>query len=260
MAPKPFLSNWVRKPSGSRGASSFSGTLHLGHGAPAAPRVQACSPSHGRSGWLSHTRPQSSHREQFIQRLIPSAPWAAVICGTCTHGVLDAMGVNRCSARASHQRTGFLRRHSFASFPRRIFPCGPIPLIAPFLEIGLGPVRQEDLPCAFEVGAGLVEGHRRAVLMFAGMRAGIEAARPFSGGGIVRVADALGDRARADVAPIDVPAFLRGIRRSAANELGHEPMIAPTGRGVMPLDIGPSLRGRTMARGARTCFAWCDRR
>jgi hypothetical protein len=32
------------------------------------------------------------------------------------HGVLDAMGVNRRAARASHQRAGFLRRHLFAGF------------------------------------------------------------------------------------------------------------------------------------------------
>jgi hypothetical protein len=33
---------------------------------PAPPQVQACSPSHGRSGWLSHTQPQSSQTEHFM--------------------------------------------------------------------------------------------------------------------------------------------------------------------------------------------------
>jgi hypothetical protein len=42
-------------PSGSRGILPFSGTLHHGQGAPAAPQVQACSPAHGRAGWFSHT-------------------------------------------------------------------------------------------------------------------------------------------------------------------------------------------------------------
>jgi hypothetical protein len=64
------LLNSVLKPSGKRGALSFSGTLHQGQGAPAPPQVQACSPSHGRSGWLSQIQSQSSHREHFIQRRI----------------------------------------------------------------------------------------------------------------------------------------------------------------------------------------------
>ena len=63
---QPLVSNSVRKPSSSRGVSSFTGKLHCGQGAPAAPQVQACSPSHGRAGWFSHTQPQSSHREHFM--------------------------------------------------------------------------------------------------------------------------------------------------------------------------------------------------
>jgi hypothetical protein len=41
---------------------------------------------------------------------------------------------------------------------------------------------------------------------------------------VVRLAGADRDRARADVAPIDVPAFLGGVVRSAAGEFGHAPL------------------------------------
>ena len=50
------------------------------------------------------------------------------------------------------------RLKPLAGIPQRIFPRGPISLIAPRLKIGLGAVRQEHLPCAFEVGPGLLEG------------------------------------------------------------------------------------------------------
>jgi hypothetical protein len=42
------------------------GSLQLRQGAPAPPQPQACSPSHGRSGWPSHTHPESSHTEHFF--------------------------------------------------------------------------------------------------------------------------------------------------------------------------------------------------
>jgi hypothetical protein len=73
----------------------------------------------------------------------------------------------------------------------------PVPLIAPHPKIGLGSVRQKDLPCGFEIGAGLVEGGCRAAMVFAGGRARIEAAVSLPWTGIVRVAGA--DRNRADM-------------------------------------------------------------
>jgi hypothetical protein len=118
-----------------RGASSFSGR---GQGAPAAPQVQACSPCHGRSGWLSHTQPQSSQSEYFISASNPISRMGGGDMRDVHHGVLDAMGVNHLAARAPHQRAGFLRRHPFAGFPHRIFPRGPVLLIAPRLKIGFG--------------------------------------------------------------------------------------------------------------------------
>jgi len=59
------------------------------------------------------------------------------------------------------------------------FLAAEIPLIAPFLKICFGSVRQKDLPCLFKTGASFVEGHGRTALMFTGMRARIEATVPF---------------------------------------------------------------------------------
>jgi hypothetical protein len=58
------FSNSVLKPLGARGSSSLA--LHRGHGAPAPPQSQARSPWKSRSGWSSHTQPQSSQTAHFI--------------------------------------------------------------------------------------------------------------------------------------------------------------------------------------------------
>jgi hypothetical protein len=55
------------------------------------------------------------------------------------------------------------------------------------------------------------------------MAAWIEAASPAPRVLAKRNADALGDRADADVAIIDVPAFVLGFLISAAGEGGHAP-------------------------------------
>jgi hypothetical protein len=68
------------------------------------------------------------------------------------------MAVKNLTAGASHCRIGFLRRHPLASFPHRIFAFGPVPGVALCLKIGLGSVRQKDLPRLLKIGAGLVEG------------------------------------------------------------------------------------------------------
>jgi len=53
---------------------------------------------------------------------------------------------------------------------------------------------QEHPPCDFEIGAGLLEGRGGVGADFARTRARIEAAVPFPLIGVVRIADALGDR------------------------------------------------------------------
>jgi hypothetical protein len=69
---QPFWSNSVLKPFGARG--SVSPWLHHGHGSPAPPQVQACSPCHGRSGWSSQTSRNPHKRRTFIGSPDPAAP------------------------------------------------------------------------------------------------------------------------------------------------------------------------------------------
>ena len=60
------------------GASAHLQGCNSGHGIPAPPQVQACSPSHGLSGWLSHTHPQSSQTasvERSCDSQIDSSAW-----------------------------------------------------------------------------------------------------------------------------------------------------------------------------------------
>ena len=57
--------------------------------------------------------------------------------------------------------------------------------------------------------------------MFTPIRSRIEAAAPLPSLGIVRIADALGDRTGVDVTEEDLPAFLPVIDGSAAGEFGH---------------------------------------
>ncbi len=81
-------------------------------------------------------------------------------------------------ATARFARTMARRLKLLAGIPQRIFSRGPIPLIAPFLKIRFGSLRQKHLPCALEIGAGLIQCERGTALMFARMRARIEATGP----------------------------------------------------------------------------------
>jgi hypothetical protein len=62
-------------------------------------------------------------------------------------------------------------------------------------------------------------------LMFARLRAWIEAAAPFPRLGVMRIADALNDRARLDIATVNLPAFLSVVFGSAACEFRHVAQI-----------------------------------
>jgi hypothetical protein len=57
--------------------------------------------------------------------------------------------------------------------------------------------------------------------MFTRMRARIEPAVPFPLIGIVRIADALGNRPNVNIAEINVPAVMAVVCGSAAGEFGH---------------------------------------
>jgi hypothetical protein len=91
------------------------------------------------------------------------------------------MPIELCATRTVHHRSRDLRGKLFAPIPHCIFTGGPVALIAPSLEIGLGPLGQENAPCIFKAGAGLFECRGGAALVFARLAAMIEAYRPFSG-------------------------------------------------------------------------------
>src|ERR1700736_6068246 len=80
--------------------------------------------------------------------------------------------------------------------------------------------------------------------MLARLTAGIETARPSPWVFVMRNAGADRDRADVDIAIVDMPAFLAGIRRSAAGERGHAPLkrnlISPANR---PRGWGWNKRG-----------------
>jgi hypothetical protein len=105
-------------------------------------------------------------------------------------------------AKAPRPPLRHLGRETVPGVPHFVFPCSPSPLLAPFLKIALGALRQEHLPSLFEFCAGVVECRRRSVVLFAG----IEAAGPFPRVGVARGVGARGDGAGLDIAIIDVPA------------------------------------------------------
>ena len=136
------------------------------------------------------------------------------MCGTwMTVSSSRWMAVKRLAAGAGHQRVWLLGRQPLAALPHGIFLFRPLLLVTPGLEIGLGPLRQEDAPSGLEVGPGLVEGRGRAGGALTGVSARIEPARPAPRGLVARDPDALADRADPDVAIEYLSAFLCTDRR-----------------------------------------------
>jgi len=78
-------------------------------------------------------------------------------------------------------------------------------------------------PTRLRSRTGLVERGSGAALVFTRMRPGIETAMPFPRILIMGIAAADRDRAGVHIPIVDVPAFLAGVSRSAAGELGHSP-------------------------------------
>ena len=85
---------------------------------------------------------------------------------------------------------------TFSSIESGIFPRGPIALIAPCLEIGIGPLREEDAPSRLKVGAGLAERRGCTPAALARSRARIKSAAPLPLRSGARVAGTLRDHAR----------------------------------------------------------------
>src|SRR6266852_6071109 len=98
--------------------------------------------------------------------------------GDVGQGILEAVAIKHLAAGTAHHRAGLLRRQPLARVPHRIFPSRPVALIAPSLKISLSSFRQKHPPCALEIGAGLVEGGGRAVLLLARIGSRVKPAMP----------------------------------------------------------------------------------
>jgi hypothetical protein len=118
-------------------------------------------------------------------------------------------------------------RHPFAPVEAAIFLSGPRLMLAPRLEVSVGPLRQEGAPRDLECGASGLERHGGTGAAFARSTAGLEAAIPLPLGCCAGVADAFRDRADLHVAVVDAPAFLRETAIASAGEGGHGPIISP---------------------------------
>jgi len=132
--------------------------------------------------------------------------------------ILDVLAVNVAAARivavepraagARHHANRCQGSHPFAARPHPIFPRCPVALFPPFLEIGLGQVRQDIAPSRFEARACLFEIGRGAAPAPTRFHAGIEAAAPFPLIDLDGTTGAARDRAYTYVAVVDVPAIL----------------------------------------------------
>src|ERR1700730_16531069 len=136
--------------------------------------------------------------------------------GDVDQGILEAVAVEGFAAGALPQRTRFLRRKPLTGLAHRIFSRGPISLVTPGLKFCFGPVRKKHPPSVLEIGAGLVEGGGRAILLLARMRPGIETATPSPRIFVMRNAAADRDRTGVHIPLVNVPAFLGGVSRTAA--------------------------------------------
>jgi hypothetical protein len=108
------------------------------------------------------------------------------------------------AARLTH----VTRRHPFTPIKAAVFFCRPGLLIARFLKVCLGPLREEDTPRRHERGARQVERRGGTASALAWSRARIEAAAPLPFGCSTGIANALRDRAGEHVAIVDAPSLL----------------------------------------------------
>ena len=128
------------------------------------------------------------------------------------------------AAKAFRSAIRRLRRQPVPGIPHAIFPRGGGLGVTPLLKIGIGSMGQEQLPSFVELGAGMVEGGGRAMGLLSWMAARIESTSPAPRILSKGDADPLGDRADADIAIIDVPAFVLGIgsRRRVRAGMAHD--------------------------------------
>jgi hypothetical protein len=163
--------------------------LHQGQGAPAAPHVQACSPSHGLPGCSSQTQPQSSQSKHFMASCFP--------------------GANR-PACARADRSG----HVF-------LPSTPLDRAIP--ENRRRCTRQTVAPSSLERRAGGLKACNTSIPLLARPPARVEPAMPLPGLCGIRDARALDDHADANAGIVDVPSHAP-ILDAFAGEGGHAPL------------------------------------
>jgi hypothetical protein len=106
------------------------------------------------------------------------------------------------TARLARSMAG--RLQFLASVPQRILSGSPISRITPLLEVSLSSFRQKYPRGALKIGAGLVKGGGRAILLLAWVRSRIETTMLCPRILIMGVASADGDRAGVDIAVVDV--------------------------------------------------------
>jgi hypothetical protein len=145
-----------------------------------------------------------------------------------------------------------VRRHALVSIEATILLGRPGILIAPFPEIGIGPLWQIFPPRRFERRARSLEVSRGAVPIVARIAAGIEAAAPLPLIRRWRSSRSLDDHPDANAGIVDVPGF-GPIVDALAGEGGHVAIKArsePLGKS--PYGLGAGQIMATAGRGGDT--------
>jgi hypothetical protein len=155
-------------------------------------------------------------------------------------GARRIVAVESLAAWACHHAVRLLGRHQLAPFPHGVLASRPVPLVAPLLEVGFGPGRQEPEPRGFKASLRLIECCADAAAARARICARVEADVPSPLIGVHRNASTARNRADVDVTEIDVLAVLAfGI--AAASEIGHG-TITNGHTNPRRRQVGPSCR------------------
>jgi hypothetical protein len=121
------------------------------------------------------------------------------------HRIFKTVTVKGLAARASHNRARLLCRQALVGFPHRIFPLGPILLIAPSLEIGLAALGQSAPPRGLESGARSLKARGAPISLLTRIAARIKPAVLLPRLSSVCDARSLDDHADANAGIVDVP-------------------------------------------------------
>jgi hypothetical protein len=101
--------------------------------------------------------------------------FSAMVC--CQHMLIHGRDLERRAAEAFRPAGSHLRRQRRAGVVHAVFPGGRVAVVAPRLIVAFRAFGRKHPPRFLETGARGIEGFGGAVAVFAGMTAGIEAAR-----------------------------------------------------------------------------------